>query len=73
MSNWTKSFASLSMFFMIFLSYMPLVDTIGDLAGNATTTNAIITFFNSWFGIFWALLACVFLAATIYFAVESIS
>lgn len=51
---------------MTLLSYRPLQTEVHALYLNATTTNAVIAFLDSWFGLFWALLAVFFLGVALY-------
>lgn len=67
--NTKKAMLALMCMFMLLLSYGPFVEEIGVLAGNVTTDNAVISFLDSWFGLFWAILVCFFLASAIYYIV----
>jgi len=66
-----KAFLSVMFMFVVFLSYGPMKTEISDLALNATTTNAVLVFMDSWFGLFWALLAVFFLVAALYYVVNA--
>ena len=68
-----KAFLSVMFMFVIFLSYGPMVIEISDLANNATTNNAVISFMGSWFGLFWALLAVFFLMVALYYILDGLS
>ena len=68
-----KAFLSVMFMFVIFLSYGPMVTEISDLAGNATTNNAVISFMDSWFGLFWAILAVFFLMVALYYVIGGLS
>ena len=72
MTAYKKSIASMLMFFMIVFSYVPINDEIGVAAANATTTNAILVFMDSWFGLFYAFLAVVFMGMAIYFVAKAL-
>lgn len=67
-----KAFLSVMFMFVVLLSYGTMVTEIDDLASNATTNNAIISFLDSWFGIFWALLAVFFLMVALYYIMEGL-
>jgi len=69
--SFRKAMLSVMFMFIILLSYRPMKVEIGVLAGNATTVNAVILFLDSWFGIFWALLAIFFLSVALFYVVQS--
>ena len=71
--SFKKAFLSVMFMFVIFLSYGPMKTEISDLAGNVTTDNAIISFMDSWFGLFWAMLAIFFLMVSIYYILDGLS
>lgn len=66
-----RAFLSVMFMFVVFLSYGPMQNEIADLAANATTNNAVISFMDSWFGHFWALLAVFFLMAALYYILQT--
>ena len=66
-----KAMLSVMFMFIILLSYGPVKHEISDLAENVTTDNPVISFLDSWFGIFWALLAIFFIAMAIYQVVQN--
>lgn len=70
--NYRKAFLSMMFMFMALLSYGPMTLEIHALYTNATTTNAVIAFLESWFGIFWALLVVFFLLVALYQIIASI-
>jgi len=68
--NFKKAMLSIMFMFIVFLSYGTLNDEIDVLALNYSS-NPVILFFDSWFGMFWALLAVFFLCVALYYVVDS--
>lgn len=66
-----RAWGALMMFFLSFLSYKPLAIGINDIANNATATNAVWTFLDSFFGLFWTINIVFWIAVTLYFVIES--
>lgn len=71
MSYTRKSFGSFICFLFCLFTYTPLKSELVDIAGNATLTNNAISFINSVFGYFWALMAIMFLALSAYWIMKS--
>jgi len=69
--NLNGAMGSLLMFFICLLSYRPIKVEINTLVNASNTTNAILDFFNSWFGLFWAFLCVMFIALTIYIVINA--
>jgi len=66
-----KIFLMVSLFFITILSYNPLKTEINYIATCSTLTNPIYTFLDSWFGLFWAILAIFFLVIALIQASKS--
>jgi len=64
-----KAWGSLMMFFLSFLSYKPLAIGIADHALNATTTNAVWTFMDSFFGLFWTIFVIFWFMVSLYLVI----
>ena len=64
-----KAWGALMMFFLCFLSYTPLAVGIEDMAENATTTNAIWTFMDSFFSLFWTIFIVFWIMLALYFII----
>jgi len=64
-----KAWGALMMFFLCFLSYTPLAVGIEDMADNATTTNAIWTFMDSFFSLFWTIFVIFWIMLALYFII----
>lgn len=58
------------MFFLCFFAYTPLAIGIHDTAINATTTNAVWVFMDSFFGLFWTVLVVLWICVALYFLLE---
>lgn len=67
-----KIFGFILMFLMLFFSYKPLTIEIDVLANNETTTNAVVQFLDSWFGLFWASLIVFILALLLYVILKEV-
>lgn len=70
--SYRKAFLSVMFMLMVLLSYRPIKEEIHALYINATTTNAVIYFLDTWFGIFWALLVIFFLGVAVFQVIMSI-
>lgn len=68
--NLKKAMLSIMFMFIIFLSYGAVNDELGILASNYST-NPVILFIDSWFGMFYALLAVFFVIVAIYYVIGS--
>jgi len=66
--NTKKAMLSVMFMFIILLSYGPVNDELGVLAVNYST-NPVILFLDSWFGIFWAMLVVFFIGSAIYYII----
>ena len=64
-----KAWGALMMFFLCFLSYTPLAVGIEDMAENATTTNAIWLFMDSFFSLFWTIFIVFWIMLALYFII----
>jgi len=64
-----QCWGALMMFFLCFLSYMPLAVGIEGMAENATTTNAVWTFMDSFFGLFWSVFVVFWFMLALYFII----
>jgi len=64
-----KAWGALMMFFLCFLSYPTLAVGIEGMAENATTTNAVWTFMDSFFGLFWTIFVIFWFMLSLYFII----
>jgi len=64
-----KAWGALMMFFLCFLSYTPLAVGIDNMAENATTTNAVWVFMDSFFGLFWTIFVIFWFMLALYFII----
>ena len=64
-----KAWGALMMFFLCFLSYPTLAIGIEGMAENATTTNAVWTFMDSFFGLFWSIFVIFWFMLSLYFII----
>lgn len=64
-----KAWGALMMFFLCFLSYTPLAVGIEEMAENATTTNAIWLFMDSFFSLFWTIFIVFWIMLALYFII----
>ena len=67
-----KAWGALMMFFFCFFSYMPITTGINDMVANATTTNAVWVFMDSFFGLFWTILSIFWLMLALNFIIGEI-
>lgn len=67
-----RAWGALMMFFFSFLSYTPLATGINNMVANATTTNAVWEFMDSFFGLFWTILTIFWLMLTLNFIIGEI-
>jgi len=67
-----KAWGALMMFFLCFLSYTPLAVGIEAMADNATTTNAVWTFMDSFFGLFWTIFVIFWFMLALYFIIGEV-
>ena len=67
-----RAWGSLLMFFLCFLSYIPLATGIDTIVGNSTTTNAVWVFMDSFFGLFWTILTIFWFMLALYFIISEL-
>ena len=68
-----RAWGALMMFFLCFFSYFPLTTNISAIVDNATTTNAVWTFMDSFFGLFWTILIIFWFMLSLWFVIAEIS
>lgn len=68
--NLKKAMLSIMFMFIVFLSYGTINDELGILATNYSA-NPVILFLDSWFGMFYALLAVFFVSVALYYVIGS--
>lgn len=66
-----RAFGSFMCFLFVLFSYIPLKAELVLITENATLTNNAIGMINTVFGLFWALLATIFLGASAYWAMKT--
>lgn len=67
----TRAFGAFMCFLFTLFTYAPVKDELVTIAGNATLSNNAIIMFNLVFGLFWAVLAVLFLGMAGYWAMKS--
>ena len=68
-SGFKRAWGALMMFFLCFFSYQPLANDISDMVANATTTNPVWVFMDSFFSLFWTILIIFWIMLALYFII----
>jgi len=68
-SGYKRAWGALMMFFLCFFSYTPMATQIDAMVVNATTTNAVWVFMDSFFALFWTCLIIFWFMLALYFII----